>query len=586
MSLLPKLRHTLVLSLLASVVPAQTAVEASAPAPLVDDDLVARIKHEGLENSRVMAYLDHLTNSIGHRLTGSRNFTLACEWAKGEFEKMGLEVQLEEWATWPIGWDRGQWQGRVIEPVAMDLQIATPAFTAPTKGRQRGPMFLAPSTTEEFEAIRDRLEGAFLFRDGERTAEELDAYLAEHSIAGWVKASSGSEEYPNRIRVFADRNRPRDAERLPTIPDIVVRKDQADRIQALLDEHGEIEVEFDIRNRWNTEGVTLHNVIAEIPGTTKPEEVVVVCGHLDSWHQATGTTDNGTGTTTTMEAARILAAVGAKPERTIRFCLWGGEEQGLLGSREHVTRRRTSMKSVQIVFNHDTGTNWAQSLTVNDAAFEPMERVVAPLLTLTPPDPDFEGPVFELKSRPTIAARGGSDHASFLAARVPAFGWGLKGRVDYFGYTWHSQWDTFDVAVPEYQRHTATVVALSALGAANLPERLSSEGVGESGDAGPGSIRLVDSMGASWGVKFGGKRNLDLVEVNADGKAASAGLAAGDRIVAVDGNAIRGLVSLRYALRELEAENATITVERGGEKVVIEAPAAVLKITKPDASKE
>lgn len=560
---------------------AQDAVEAAAVRPLVDDDLVARIKHEGLENSHVMAYLDHLTNSIGHRLTGSRNFTLACEWAKAEFEAMGIDVELEEWATWPIGWDRGQWQGRIVEPVEMDLQVATPAFTAPTKGRVRAPMFLVPATTEEFEAIRDRLEGAYLFRDGERAARELDDFLAEHDIAGWVKSSRGSDEYPNRIRVFADRNRPRDASRLPTIPDIVVRKDQADQIRRMLDERGEILVEFDIRNRWNTTPVTLHNVIAEIKGTTKPEEVVVVCGHLDSWHQATGTTDNGTGTTTTMEAARILAAVGAKPERTIRFCLWGGEEQGLLGSRQHVVRRRPTMKNVQIVFNHDTGTNWAQNLTVNDANLELMKRVVAPVMSMTPPDADFEGDVFTLRSRPTIAARGGSDHASFLAARVPAFGWGLKGRVDYFGYTWHSQWDTFDVAVPEYQRHTSTVVALCALGAANLPEKLSNEGVGGGGGGGTGNVRLVDSMGLSWGVKFGGRRNLDLVEVKADGKAAKAGLQKGDRILEVDGDSIRGLISLRMALRGIEAENATVKIRRGQEEVVLEAPAAVLKITPP-----
>ena len=152
----------------------------------------------------------------------------------------------------------------------------------------------------------------------------------------------------------------------------------------------EVVAEFDIRNRWRAESIDLHNVIAEIPGTEKPDEVVVVCGHLDSWHQATGTTDNGTGTASTLEAARILMAIGARPKRTIRFCLWGGEEQGLLGSNRHVTMRRTEMDKVSAVLNHDTGTNWAQSLTVTESQFELMQKVMQPVMGLAAPDADHE----------------------------------------------------------------------------------------------------------------------------------------------------------------------------------------------------
>ncbi|GAB4139097.1 MAG: hypothetical protein Fur0037_05180 [Planctomycetota bacterium] len=212
---------------------------------------------------------------------------------------------------------------------------------------------------------------------------------------------------------------------------------------------------------------------------------MIVCGHLDSWHQAQGCTDNGTGVATTIECARILKAVGAKPKRTIRFILWGGEEQGLLGSIAYVRQHRQEMSRIACVFNHDAGTNWAHSLTVSDSMYGPMQRVFAPVMDLEPPDPDFAGEVFRLNHRPKIGAgAGGSDHASFVPAGVPGLDWGLVGRSDYFGVTWHSQWDNLDVAIPEYQRHTSTVIALAALGVANLPDLLDHSGVEAGGEEG------------------------------------------------------------------------------------------------------
>src|SRR5690606_18875936 len=160
--------------------------------------------------------------------------------------------------------------------------------------------------------------------------------------------------------------------------------------------------------------------IATLVGTEKPDECVIVSSHLDSWHQAQGTTDNGTGSATTMEAARILMAVGAKPKRSIKFCLWGGEEQGLLGSRGYVQRHRTDMDKVSAAFNHDTGTNWAQSLVVTNEMHAQLEPVFAQVTRLmTPPDVDFDDKVFNLVARPQIGGGGGgSDHASFLAVKV------------------------------------------------------------------------------------------------------------------------------------------------------------------------
>ena len=324
---------------------------------------------------------------------------------------------------------------------------------------------------------------------------------------------------------------------------------------------GDVEVEFDIRNRFQGE-VDLHNVIAELRGTEKPDEVVVVCGHLDSWHQAAGATDNGTGTTSTLEAARILTAVGAKPKRTIRFCLWGGEEQGLMGSREHVDRRRKDMEKVSCVLNHDTGTNWAHSLTVTEQMLPQMEIAMAEVMTMTPPEDDHDGPVFELRGRPTISAGGGSDHASFGRAGVPPFGWGLTGRSDYFGYTWHSQWDRYDVVIPEYQAHTSTVIALTALGIANLPELLPREGISRGGRRGGDATTM---FAGGLGVEMDG---LKFKSVQETGLAGKAGLKAGDAITKVNGEAVKQMSDIFGFMRDAGfTSEIELTVKRGDEEV-------------------
>ncbi len=432
-----------------------------------------KIQKEGLGNSHVMEHLDFLANEIGPRLTGSRNFERACQWAKKRFASFGLEARLEKWTEWPRGWDRGQWQGRVTVPEKLELQVATPAWTAGTKGRLVGELTLLPRSKARLIKEKKRLKGKILFgpTPSRRTAygrQFLDL-LAEIGAKAILTPSHGDKSFPNRIRVFGSyRTVFAKKGRLPKVPLIVVRADQGKKIGEWLKEGKKVEGEFEIRNRWRKGPIKIYNVVAELKGSEKPDEVVIVCGHLDSWHQATGTTDNGTGAATTIEAARILAAVGAKPKRTIRFILWGGEEQGLLGSIAYVRKHRQEMKKVSCVLNHDTGTNWAHRLSVTSKQFPLMKKVMAPVMKLPSPDKDYKGPVFILKKVGSLGRGGGSDHASFLRAKVPAYPWGLKGRSNYFGRTWHSQWDTYDAAIPEYQRHTATVIALTALGVANL----------------------------------------------------------------------------------------------------------------------
>lgn len=528
---------------------------------LIAPEMVAAIEQQGLttKDSQVMAMLQRLTG-MGHRLSGSDNFTLACGWAVEQFERIGLpNAHLEKWATWNLIWNRGKWIGRITDPIQLDMYVATDAWTAGTQGLVKARIVPAPKTVEEAEAMGESLRGVFLFTGDKRARGEVRKYCEGHGIAGFAYDAYGDAKYPDRVRVFGmHQTAMGKLADVPTIPEIAIQHDHAQQLAQLLDAGKEVTVEFDIQNEFKQGPVDLCNVVAEIPGTDKPDEVVIVCGHLDSWHQAEGCTDNGTGVTTTLEAARILTTVGARPKRTIRFILWGGEEQGLLGSLAYVRQHRAEMAKVSCVFNHDTGTNWAHRLTVSDAMFEPMQRVLAPVMKLQAPDPDFTDPVFVLIHKPSLdSGMGGSDHASFFTAKVPGLDWSLAGRSDYFGMTWHSQWDNFDVAIPEYQRHTSTVVALCALGVANLPELLDHEHVAEKARGGQSNSIAQAIFDAEMdGMKF--------TAVHAGGRAEKMGVKPGDLVVKINGKPVTQIFEMFPILRDEAPDELVFTLQYDG----------------------
>jgi hypothetical protein len=553
----------------------ETAVAAEPAADPIPAELAERIRAEGIEHSQAMRILQDLTGKIGHRLTGSDNFTKACTWAEAEFRSMGLDAHLEKWGEWKLTWNRGAWIGRITHPVQLDMYVATEAWTAGTKGLQKAAIVMAPSSLPSGEVKADASEA--------EAAAEADAVAAVAATSGkWVlsrrlprssirkalaqagalgfvyRAGDPDKQYPTRVRVFGNNQTAmKSFDQVPTVPEIAVRADHFDQLLEQVESGKDVICEFDIENSFRDQPIELHNVIAEIRGTEKPDEVVIVSAHLDSWHQAQGCTDNGTGTATTLEAARILAAVKAQPKRTIRFCLWGGEEQGLLGSRAYVQKHRTEMPKVSAVFNHDTGTNWAQSLAVTAAMKDQLAPVFAHVThLLQAPDADWDDDVFTLRTVARVSGGGGSDHASFLAAGVPGLDWGLKGRSDYFRHTWHTQWDTIDVAIPEYQQHTATVIALAALGTANLPALLDRENVG--GGRGPGQSQ---AFAEGWfDAEFDG---LAFKTVKADGRAAKMGVQQGDVLKQVEGEEVESLRQIFQFAREAEGDKVTFTFQRG-----------------------
>lgn len=253
-----------------------------------------------------------------------------------------------------------------------------------------------------------------------------------------------------------------------------VRQSDYDFINSRLFDNVPIEVEINASCTFTPGPIPVYNTIAEIKGTEFPDEVVVISAHLDSWNGpgSQGTLDNGTGTAVTLEAARILMAAGAKPKRTIRFILWTGEEQGLLGSRSYVDRNKDELSKISAVFVDDGGTNYEGGLASTHEMADMLAAATAPVNGLF--YDEVEKKWMDVNVRrvgDTLPRGGGSDHASFNAVGVPGFFWDEVGRSDY-QYGWHTQNDKVDLAIPEYLRQSATTAAITAYNLACAPSLL------------------------------------------------------------------------------------------------------------------
>jgi dienelactone hydrolase len=327
---------------------------------------------------------------------------------------------------------------------------------------------MAPTSLDEFDDMVDRMTGAWVLqsRDTRRNRElrtALDAFATERGVAGYISASADSNLLLMSGRI------PDSMDDVPDTPSLSLRADQFNAIAERLAAGEPVELEFDIENIFLPGPVPQLNVVADLVGSRWPDEYVIVGGHIDSWDGATGTNDNGTGCATTIEAARLLVESGARPLRTIRFMLWSGEEQGLLGSRAWVRDNPDAMDEISAVLVHDGGTNYLSGISVTPAMYDQFEEAFAPVLAFSEQEGAYP---FQLREVPGLQVSGGSDHVSFLREGVPGFFWRQSGDADYT-YTHHTQHDTYEMAIEPYQKHSSVVAALSALGLANLPELVS-----------------------------------------------------------------------------------------------------------------
>jgi hypothetical protein len=490
------------------------------------DSVVTKIIQIGKTDNQTMDHLDVLCNRIGGRPIGSSAFESATIWAAGKFMEWGMEVVLDEVGELPVGFNRGPWSGRMLSDEGMILHFATPSYTAGTKGVQRGHVLIEPRTQAEFDRMKGKLKGAWVLILGENEGWPVDISAHADSIRDSIKVVNVKIEEENNqirkenkekkekglpekelkklneepalfykemreagilgiiqssktpIRVMYDRKNLMNMtfENLPTIPDIKLDEHQYKIIKQMTEERRYFLLEFDIRNHFRPGPIPYHNVIGIIPGTDYPDEYVIQGGHLDSYDVATGGVDDGSGATPSMEAARLIMAAGGKPKRTILTILWAGEEFGLLGSQSWVDRNGDKLDKISNMFNRDGGPTVVTGITVPTAMKEDFEKICAPINSI---NPDFPFKIEDREPSEKPAKAWGTDSGPFAVAGVPTIHLNCDDPKGYdFNYReiWHTERDTYDKSIREYQEHAAVVTAIVVYGVANLDHLLSREG--------------------------------------------------------------------------------------------------------------
>lgn len=492
--------------------------DAPVPAiPMGDRATIDAILREGTTNNQVMTHLAHLTKTIGPRLTGSTRLEEANRWCKAQFELWGLKnARVEEWGTIATRFDRGpsratamlrderekDGQKTIEYRKVRDLQFSVQAWTKGTDGPVKGKVLRAPADDAEYAAMKDQLKGAWILlpaepavgqrgvrgrlgtnfeareqarkdlAEGKKPEEiKLPQRLIVDQVAGFISTTRDERVWTGGVPGWRER-------KLDEIPDdlhLVVRLSDYDFLNSRIADGEPIELEVDLKHELKAGPIPCYNTIAEIVGTEKPDEVVIISAHLDSWDGpgSQGTTDNGTGSAVTLEAARILAAVGARPKRTIRFIHWTGEEQGLLGARAYVKANKDQiLKSVSACFVDDGGTNTQGGLPAAANMVDYLAAATAPVNYVFYSETDGKYLNVNIRNTgETIGTHGSSDHAAFNQIGVPGFFWDEVGRADY-GFGWHTQNDTFDIAIPEYLMQSATCSAIVAYNLACAPDLL------------------------------------------------------------------------------------------------------------------
>ncbi|MFV8755082.1 M28 family peptidase [Nannocystaceae bacterium ST9] len=533
-----------------------TIAEAPAPAPPpISEDPVVLALLELSQRSEVDDHLRVLAVDIGPRLSGSKGLDKAEQWAIGEFERWGLAAGRERWGEFAVGFERGPAKGAMIRPERKDLEFGTWAWTPGTPGGapKRGQALRYPATRAELDDLEPRLRDAWIVlpfdvhpRPGK---DDLDARIARvferEGIAGFVLAAGKPDD---RTIEFHGEHEIR-WNQLPDRVEVRLRGDQHAELIGLLDAGEFVQLEFAIAQEFVQGPIALNNVIADLPGED-PSQSVIVGGHLDSWDGASGAIDNATGVAVTMEAARLLALAiretGEQPDRSIRFMLWSGEEQGLLGSQAWVTAHPEQLPGIAAVLVHDGGTNYVSGLPVTPEMYAAMQQVFAPVRALLDRTRvQGEVPSFRLDLVESLPYEP-SDSTPFLSAGVPAFYWSQSGKSDYELYH-HTQLDHADAVIDDYQRHSALVVAIAAWNLAELDAPLDRHNM-----QGLEPRRL--------GVYLEGNVVRELAE---GGLAKRVGIVADDRIVALDDAVITDDRELVAALQR-GGSHKRATIERAG----------------------
>jgi len=456
----------------------------------VDLDVVRRIREEGLQHSQVPELIGYLTDVIGPRLTGSPQMKQANDWTAQTFREWGLaNVTVEPWGEFGRGWERVSYSGRVLTPYVEGLQAIPSAWTGSTKGTVTGSVVIVRADSlSDLANYRGKLKGAIVLSRPAPEIREMWEPAARRTSLETLLEPDTAERRANaaprrfdpsryqRMREIRDsigamflregvvavltpssraygildgggNTAGRDPKGPDPIPELMVSQEQYAQLYRNVERGVDVRVELNVQNRFTSGDTKAYNTLADLPGTDKADEYVMLGGHLDSWHYGTGAMDNAAGSVVMMEALRILKTLGLTPRRTVRIGLWSGEEQGLLGSRGWVANHPELHAKISAYVNVDNGTGkvrgiWDQS---NEAVIPVFEQLLWPFRDLG-----------------VVAVRhgntGGTDHLSFDAAGIPGFNF-IQDPIAYSTQSHHTDLDVFDHLQIADLEQAAVVVA-------------------------------------------------------------------------------------------------------------------------------
>src|SRR5215813_14070001 len=482
----------------------------------VDLEMVTRIRYEGFRNSKVMQIAGGLMDGIGPRLTGSPNMKRANEWTRDQLVSFGLvNAHLEQWGPFGRGWAQEYINVRMISPDVAPLIAYAQAWTPGTNGVITGKCIRVNITEKkDFDKYRGKLAGLIAlfgpepdvkpiieapyerpsekprFRYAEylrriQFQKELNQFSAQEKVLAVVDHSRGTA---GGGTVFVQSGGPYKKGETSTVPAVTVAVEQWNRMNRLLKDKKDVQLEMNIINKFFDDDPTQYNTVAEIPGSDKKDEVVMLGAHLDSWHTGTGATDNGAGSAVMMEAVRILKALEVKPRRTIRIALWSGEEQGLLGSQNYVQQHFGSrppmdepeMQGRPTLLRREAGPVTVKPQQAKIAAYFNVDNGTGKIRGVYLQENAAVQPIFEAWMHPfkdlgmnTITMRntGGTDHLSFDAVGIPGFQF-IQDPIEYETRTHHSNMDVYDRLQSDDLRQAAVIVASFVYNAAMRDQML------------------------------------------------------------------------------------------------------------------
>ncbi|HWY49620.1 MAG TPA: M20/M25/M40 family metallo-hydrolase [Bryobacteraceae bacterium] len=480
----------------------------------VDLSVVQRIKAEAFENSKVMDHEFYLTDVYGPRLTNSPGYKAAGDWVVKRLQEYGLtNVHEESWGPFGRSWTYTHYAGHMIEPQYQPLIGFPLAWTPGTDGAVQGETIYAPLNNDaDLEKFHGKLKGKVVLSMpakqltmileplGHRlTDQELEARATSPDparlanpfrppVAPGQPATPEEREKQAQFRkkvnqylrdegalavlqygyngdggtVFAAAGGSRDVKDPVPPPMVAVTPEHYNRIMRLMEHKIPVKLEFDIKAQFIESPTDSFNVIGEIEGGRKKDEIVMLGAHLDSWHGGTGATDNATGSSVAIEAVRILKALNVQMDRTVRIALWSGEEEGLLGSQAYVKQHFADRGTMQpkpeyykldAYYNDDTGTGKFRGIgAMGNLQVKPIFEA------WLKPFHDLGATTVAGVTSLTARRPGGTDHTSFDYVGLPGFGF-MQDPMEYGTRTHHSNMDVYDRVQPGDVMQAAAIMA-------------------------------------------------------------------------------------------------------------------------------